>query len=381
MKYFIIAGEKSGDLHGSNLIRELHRTDPNASVFCWGGDLMENAGSSLLMHYRNTSFMGFVSVLKNLPAITRNFNLCRKQILEIKPDVVVLIDYPGFNLRIARFAKEQGYRVFYYISPKLWAWREGRVKIIRKYVDRLYIIFPFEVEFYRKHGIEAHYFGNPLMDEIEKRTSLFNKEKIRGSIQGLDQRPVIALLAGSRKHEVEHVLPGMLEIVKHFPDYQFVIAGVSTLPEKLYSDMTGNIPVRIVTDMTYEVLTISTAALVTSGTATLETALMNIPQVVCYKGDFISMLIAWIVIRVDYISLVNLIMEKEVVKELVQYSLNERNLRNELSAILPGSEGRNKMLAGYTELREKLGNPGASRKIAEDMVNNLKTKKQIITKI
>lgn len=372
MKYFIIAGEKSGDLHGSNLISELHRADPNASIFCWGGEMMQNAGSSLLMHYKNTSFMGFVSVIRNLPRITRNFNVCKKQILDINPDVVILIDYPGFNLRIARFAKQQGYKVFYYISPKLWAWREGRVKIIRKYVDRMYIIFPFEVEFYRKHGIEVHYFGNPLLDEIEKRISSMDKEEVKRSIPANDNRPVIALLAGSRKHEVRHVLPRMLSIVKHFPDYQFVIACVGTLPGKIYSDITANMPVRLVTDRTLEVLSISTAALVTSGTATLETALMNIPQVVCYKGDFISMLIAWFVIRVDYISLVNLIMGREVVKELVQYSLNENNLRKELSAILPGSEGRSKMLSCYAELREKLGKPGASGKIAEDIVRNIK---------
>ncbi|NSW93735.1 MAG: lipid-A-disaccharide synthase [Bacteroidales bacterium] len=371
MRYFIIAGEKSGDLHGSNLIRELHRTDPDAAVFCWGGDLMQKAGAKLLKHYGKTSFMGFMAVLKNLPAITRNFSECKKQLLETRPDVVILIDYPGFNLRIARFAKKAGFKVFYYISPKLWAWREGRVKKIKKYIDRMYIIFPFEVEFYRKHGIEAHYFGNPLVDEIEKQTSMISESIGKKSIQDTDSRPVIALLAGSRRHEVELVLPRMLEVVNQFPEYQFVIAGVSTLPEDLYKNITGEIPVKLVIDRTYEVLANSTAALVTSGTATLETALMNVPQVVCYKGDFISMLIAWLVIRVDYISLVNLIMGKEVVKELVQYSLNKKNLAKELLSILPGSPGREKMLSDYAMLREKLGKPGASYKVAEDIVKNL----------
>lgn len=372
MKYFIIAGEKSGDLHGSNLIRELHRTDPDATIFCRGGDLMQKAGAHLLMHFKNISFMGFVSVIRNLPVIARNFAECKKQILDIRPDVIILIDYPGFNLRIAEFAKKAGFRVFYYISPKIWAWREGRVKKIKKYVDRIYIIFPFEAEFYRKHGIEAHYFGNPLVDEIEKQTSRISELKEKESINGIDNRPVIALLAGSRKHEVKLILPRMLEVVRHFPGYQFVIAGVDTLPETLYSDITGELPVRLVVDRTYELLSISTAALVTSGTATLETALMNVPQVVCYKGDFISMLIAWFVIRVDFISLVNLIMGKEVVRELVQYSLNEKNLIKELSSILPGSAGREKMLADYAVLRERLGKPGASSKVAEDIVRSLK---------
>ena len=234
MKYFIIAGEQSGDLHGSNLIRGLKRSDPKADIVCWGGDLMEAAGAKLLMHYSKTAFMGFVAVLKNLGAISKNLDLCRKHIAEFKPDVVIFIDYPGFNLRIAEFAKRSGYRTFYYISPKFWAWNEGRVEKVKKFIDRMFIIFPFETNFYRVHGIEVEYMGNPLVDEISRRTVLFPSEKeIRHSL-GLDDKPVIALLAGSRKHEIEHVLPLMIKAMSHFPEYQFVLAGVKNLSDELY---------------------------------------------------------------------------------------------------------------------------------------------------
>ena len=300
MKYFIIAGEQSGDLHGSNLVRGIHSADNNAEIYCWGGDLMEEAGAKLLNHYRKLAFMGFVAVVKNLGAISKNLDLCKKQILEFNPDVVIFIDYPGFNLRIAEFAKTSGFRTFYYISPKLWAWNEGRVKKIREYIDRMFIIFPFEKEFYKKHGITVEYYGNPLVDETEKRIASFPaKDEIFRSI-GIKEQPVIALLAGSRRHEIEYVLPQMLKMVSHFPAYRFILAGVKNIPDEFYGKIIGDSAVMLVKDKTYEILQISEAALVTSGTATLEAALLGTPQVVCYKGDFFSMVIAWMVVKVKY---------------------------------------------------------------------------------
>lgn len=368
MKYFIVAGEQSGDLHGSNLVRELKRRDVSGEILCWGGDLMEEAGARLMMHYKRTAFMGFLEVVKNLGSISENLSLCKKHIKEFNPDVVILIDYPGFNFRIARFAHTAGYRVFYYISPKLWAWNEGRVKLVRKYVDRMYIIFPFEVEFYRKHGIEVEYRGNPLLDETGRKIrNLPSPGEVRASLD-IDTKPVIALLAGSRKSEVKQVLPRMLEIVDRFPDHQFVLAGVKNLPDELYVKIIGKAKVKLVKDRTYEILSISEAALVTSGTATLETSLLGVPQVVCYRGDFVSMLIAWIVIKVKYISLVNLIAGSEVVTELVQYSLNKQNLVRELAAIIKGGSGRQRMLDGYTRVRDILGPEGASGRVAEDII-------------
>ncbi|MDQ1332742.1 MAG: lipid-A-disaccharide synthase, partial [Bacteroidota bacterium] len=368
----IIAGEQSGDLHGSNLVKELLHADSSAEIICWGGDLMEAAGARLLMHYRNTAFMGFVVVLKNLKTISRNLKLCQQQITEYKPDVVILIDYPGFNLRIAEYAKTEGFKVFYYISPKFWAWNEKRVRKIKKYVDRMFIIFPFETEFYRKHGITVEYRGNPLVDETERRiASLPPKEEIRKSLN-VGDKPVIALLAGSRSHEIESMLPEMIKVVSSFPAYQFVIAGVKNLPDMLYLQIIGKEQLTLVTDKTYELLKIADAALVASGTATLETALLQTPQVVCFKGDFFSMLIAWFVVKVKYISLVNLIMNGEVVKEVLGYLVNKKNLERELKAILPGGEKREKMLAGYKILLEKLGPAGASGRIAREMVRELK---------
>jgi len=372
MRYFIIAGEQSGDLHGSNLVLGLKAADSSAEIYCWGGDLMEAAGATLLVHYKKMAFMGFIAVLKNLGKISENLKLCKSQIDQYKPDAVILIDYPGFNLRIAEFSKNAGYTTFYYISPKIWAWNEGRVKRIRKYVDRMFIIFPFEVEFYRKHGINLEYVGNPLVDETERRISSFpSKSDIRKDL-GISEKPVISLLAGSRKHEIELILPEMLKVVHYFPDYQFILAGVKNIPDELYIKVIGINPVILIKEKTYEILYISEAALVTSGTATLEAALHGAPQVVCYKGDFLSMLIAWMVIKVKYISLVNLILDSEAVKELVQYDLNENKVYSELKAILPGGTKRDKILSDYAVLKEKLGPAGASGRIAGEMFEELK---------
>lgn len=371
MRYFIIAGEKSGDLHGSNLIRELISNDPSSEIRCWGGDLMRAAGGVVQMHYNQTAFMGFTDVLKNLGKIRSLMLLCREQIIEFNPDVLILIDYPGFNLRIAEFAKLEHIPVFYYISPKLWAWNEKRVSKIKKYVDRMYIIFPFEVDFYRKHNFQAYYYGNPLMDEMEKKMKHSpDKETLKQSL-GLSERHVISILAGSRKSEVVHILPKMLEVISYFKEYQFVIAGVENLSDKLYNNIIRNAPVKFIKGKTYEILQVSEAALVASGTATLEAALLNVPQVVCFRGDFLSMVIAWAVIRVRYISLVNLIMNSEVVKELIQYSLKKENIQQELEAVLPGGRKRESVLEGYRQLKQKLGSAGVSARIAKDILKTL----------
>ena len=371
MKYFIIAGEQSGDLHGSNLVKGLFDADKNAEIICWGGDLMEAAGAKLLVHYRDTAFMGFVTVLKNLGTISRNLDLCRQQIREYHPDVVIFIDYPGFNLRIAAFAKQSGFRTFYYISPKFWAWNEGRVKKVRRFIDRMFIIFPFETNFYRTHGIDTEYMGNPLVDETSKRIALFPPKDEMKMALGIESKPVIALLAGSRRHEIEYILPEMLKVVHRFPGYRFVLAGVKNITDDFYNKCIGGEDVLLIKEKTYEILHAAEAALVASGTATLEAALHGTPQVVCYKGDFFSMVIAWMVIKVKHISLVNLIMNEEVVKELVQYDLTEERLFSELKAILQGGDRREKMLLQYEELKHILGPAGASSRIAAEMVRAL----------
>jgi len=371
MKYFIIAGEQSGDLHGSNLVKELLIADKQAEIVCWGGDMMESAGAILLMHYKKTAFLGFFVILKNLRTIVRQLSLCKKQITENKPDVVILIDFPAFNLRIAKYVKRLEIKVFYYISPKFWAWNEKRVEKVKKFVDRMYIIFPFETEFYRKHGMSVDYRGNPLIDETErKKSSLPSRQEIFKMLQ-LEDRPVIGILAGSRSHEVKSILPQVMKVVRNFPEYQFVLAGVKNLRDEMYLYIIGNEPVKLLKDKTYEVLSIAEAAIVASGTATLEAALFNTPQVVCYKGDFLSMLIAWFVIKVKYISLVNLLMDSGVVKELLGYSLNRKNLLSELRSILRGGSKRGKILAEYKILKEKLGPAGASARIAGAMVEEL----------
>ena len=365
MKYFLIAGEQSGDLHGSNLIKELLKKDPEADIYCWGGDLMEAAGAKLLMHYKKTAIMGFLIILKNLRTIKKNFQLCEKDIMDINPDAIILIDYSGFNLRIAKFAKPKGFKVLYYISPKFWAWNEKRVKKVKKYVDKMFIIFPFEEEFYKKWDIPVKYVGNPLYDEIKRRMAdMPSKAQIREDL-GIDDRPVIAMLAGSRKHEVTDILPTMVKVVKYFPNYQFVLAGVKNLPDDLYETIIGDAPIKLIKEKTYEILTIAEAAMVTSGTATLETCLLGTPQVVCYTTDLPSLIIGWLVIKVKYISLVNLIKNDEAVKELVAFKLNEKNLRQELSGILIGGDKREKMLSDYKIIKEILGAAGASEQIAE----------------
>lgn len=372
MKYFIIAGEPSGDLHGSSLVRNLSLTDPEANIACWGGDLMREAGGKLLKHYRETAFMGAWEVLVNIRKVRANFRECRSQISEMNPDVVILIDYPGFNLRIARYVKQLGIKVFYYISPKIWAWREGRVTQIKKYVDRLYIIFPFEKEFFRRHDYNVTFLGNPLLDHVEAwRASVDDRDASIASL-GLDGRPVIALLSGSRLQEVTRILPAMVSVAAGFPDYQFVVAGMDHLPADLYREIIGTQPVRVVNGRTYDLLSVAEAALVTSGTATLEAALFDVPQVVCYRTSPITYTLGKRVIKVRFISLVNLIMDREVVRELIQDDLNQVKLHSELQHIIVTGYKHEIIRRDYIELRTVLGGGGASSRVAEDMVSSLK---------
>ncbi len=373
MRYYIIAGEASGDLHASNLIKGLKAEDSQAEIRGWGGDLMREAGAEIVRHYKDTAIMGFITVLKNLGKIKANIRLCCEDIQTWNPDVVILVDYAGFNLRIARFAKNAGLKVFYYISPKLWAWNTGRVKKIKKYVDRMYTIFPFETEFYRQYGYTVQYGGNPLVDAITERS--FREETFEAFVQAhrLTGKPIIALLAGSRKQELKYVLPVMLRMTGHFPEYEFVIAGAPSMTDADYAPYVGDLPVRILYGETYRLLGQAKAALVTSGTATLETALLRVPQVVCYSGEGgrLSYFLFKHLVKVKYISLVNLIFGGEVVKELMMQHLSEKNVLNELSRILYSERDREKMLRNYDEVIRRLGAPGASGRFARMMVKDL----------
>ena len=380
MKFYLIAGEASGDLHASNLMRELKLLDDKASFRFWGGDLMKEqacpdrgiGGGELVKHYHELAFMGFTEVVMNLRTIFKNIAFCKKDILTNRPDVLILVDYPGFNLRIAEFAKKNGIRVFYYISPQIWAWKKSRVYKIKKYVDRMFVILPFENEFYKKFDCEVDFVGHPLLDALESRKKI--KQPFSEFVQqnGLNEKPIIAVLPGSRKQEIEMMLPVMAETFSSFPDYQFVIAAVSAHDLKFYSKLIGKKDVKILFGKTYDLLEQSYAAMVTSGTATLETALFGIPEVVCYKGGEISFQIAKRLVKVDFISLVNLIMGKEVVKELIQKEFNSKNLTIELEKIINKGENREKMILELTELKNKLAGSGASKKTAKLMLGYLK---------
>lgn len=372
MKYFIIAGEASGDLHGSNLITGLIKTDPDAEIYCWGGDKMESSGARLLVHYRELAVMGFWEVIIKLGKIFKNLRKCRQQILDFKPDLVILIDYPGFNLRIAKYLNNQNINVYYYISPKVWAWKKSRVKRIKQYINRMYVIFPFETKFFEKQGYRVHYFGNPLVETVEKGIELSaGRDKFLAGY-GLENKPIISLLAGSRLQEVKKILPVMVRIEKYYPEYQLLVAGVNTIDRSVYNHILKGSCIRVIFDDTYNLLLNSDAALVTSGTATLETAIAGIPQVVCYRGSRLSYAIARMLVKIRFISLVNLIMDKEIVKELIQHNFNERKLVSELNIILPGGWKRNIMLDNYSLLRKKLSGRGASSRIAKDMYHSLK---------
>lgn len=371
MKYYIIAGEASGDLHGSNLVKALKVEDPQAQIRAWGGDLMEAAGAEVVKHYRDLAFMGFLEVLLNLRAILRNIKFCKEDILRFRPDALILIDYPGFNLRIAKWAKGQGLKVFYYISPQLWAWHSSRVHDIKQSVDRMFVILPFEEEFYRRYDYEVDFVGHPLLDVIDNypERKEFRKEN------GLSEQPIIALLPGSRRQEISRMLEIMLRVVPEFPDHQFVIAGAPSIPVAFYEDILeknreAGERVKLVRNRTYDLLQHSRAALVTSGTATLETALFNVPQIVCYRGGKLSYLIARRLVNVKYIALVNLIVDRPLIKELIQDDLTPENLKGELQNLLhAGYAGP--IREGYGELRKRLGSKGASQKAARLMVQRV----------
>lgn len=369
MKYYIIAGEASGDLHASNLMKELKKLDSDAYFRCWGGDLMNIEGAELVKHYRDLAFMGFVEVLANIRTIARNISFCKQDILSYKPDVLILVDYPGFNLRIADFAKQSGFKVIYYISPQVWAWKQSRVKKIKKAVDKMLVILPFEKEFYKRFDYDVDFVGHPLLDAISQ-ISEASSDEIKKEMD-LSGKRIIALLPGSRKQEISVMLPEMLKVVNSFPDYQFVVAAVTTHGMDFYREICADTPVKIVTGQTYPLLRISDAALVTSGTATLETALFGVPEVVCYKGSFISYHLARSLVKVDYISLVNLIMKMEVVKELIQQEFNFMNLKKELQRIL-NDDVRGKMKYKFSELRDHLGGIGASKNAARLIAGFLK---------
>jgi len=371
MKYYIIAGEASGDLHGSNLMKGLLAEDPDAEIRFWGGDLMKDVGGTLVKHYRELAFMGFAEVIMNLRTILGNIKFCKRDISNFKPDALIFIDYPGFNMRIAKWAKPLQYKTYYYISPQIWAWKENRIKAIKRDVDKMYVILPFEKDFYEtKHRFPVAFVGHPLIDAIHGREKV-DPASFRKEFE-MDDKPVIALLPGSRKQEISKMLDVMLSVVPEFPDHQFVIAGAPGQEPEFYRQFTKTKNIHFVQNRTYDLLSISTAALVTSGTATLETALFKVPEVVCYSGNWISYQIAKRVITLKYISLVNLIMDREVVRELIQGDLTTKNLVLELKKLL-NPETRNQILQDYEKLETALGGDGASRKTAKLIVDNLRT--------
>ncbi len=377
MKYYIIAGEASGDLHGSNLIKELRKLDKEALIRAWGGDLMHAAGANLVKHYRDLAFMGFVEVIKNLPAILNNLKFCKKDIERFQPDILILIDYPGFNLRIAKWAKQQGLKIVYYISPQVWAWKEGRVKSIKKMVDKMLVILPFEQEFYKKWDYKVEYVGHPLVqviDDFNKLGAELRTTQVSGTTK--IKQEIIALLPGSRKQEIEMKLPIMLEAAKKFPGYRIIVAQAPGQNIDVYKQLVSahNPNAEIAFEgQAYPLLHSATAALVTSGTATLETALFGVPQVVCYKGSNISYQIAKRLVKIKYISLVNLIMDKLVVKELIQNDLTVKNLVYELKNLLENQNRQKQLAADYKQLREVLSFKGnASENAAKSIYSFLK---------
>lgn len=370
MRYYIIAGESSGDMHGSGLMKALKDADPEAEFRIRGGDLMQAEGGTLVQHISETSYMGFWEVIRNIGRVITSMRLCRKDLLEYMPDALILIDYPGFNLRMARFGHGLGIRVFYYISPKIWAWNQSRIKIIKKYVDHMLTIFPFEAGFYERFGYRVDYVGNPLVDAIDSRQFKEESFDAFNSRNRLSGKPLIAILPGSRIQEINKSLPLMLSVTDNYPGYQFVIAGAPSVSPEVYLKYTGN-NVPLLYGQTYPILSHSEAAMVVSGTATLEAALLGTPIVVCYRGSYLSYLIARRLVKVEYISLVNLIMERKVVTELIQNEFNSVNLRLELDKLLAGGSTRKKMADDMKYLKEMLGGPGASVKAAEKVVGYL----------
>ena len=369
MKYYIIAGEASGDLHGANLMKEIFKKDTHADIRFWGGDLMQNVGGTLVKHYRELAFMGFAEVVMNLKTILNNIKFCKSDIEKFQPDVLIFIDYPGFNMRIAKWAKSKGIKTHYYIAPQIWAWKENRIKQIKRDFDKLYVILPFEKEFFeKKHNFPVEFVGHPLIDAIHNRNK--SDENSFRKDNNLDEKPIIALLPGSRKQEISKMLSVMLSVVTDFPDYQFVIAGAPSQEFSFYEQFLNGKNIKFVSNKTYDLLSNSHAALVTSGTATLETALFKVPEVVCYKGGWISYQIAKRILTLKYISLVNLIMDEEVVTELIQDECNQKRIKEELSKLLEENH-RKILLEKYNELEQKLGGIGASEKTASSIISEI----------
>jgi len=369
MKYYLIAGEASGDLHGSNLMKALKKYDSKADFRFFGGDKMKNVGGQLVGHYKEMAYMG-LDVVVHLRGILKKIKYCKQDILNYNPDVVILIDYPGFNFKILKFAHKNNIRVFYYIAPKVWAWRKNRIKDIKKYVNKLFVIFPFEVDFFRSNGIEAEYYGNPLIDEYY---SFLNRkldfEKFTTK-EGLSNKPIIALVPGSRKNEVSRLLPEMLDALKDFSNFQLVIAGMSSLGKEFYDNICRGYEVSVVFDDTYNLISNSVAAVVTSGTATLETAILGTPQVVIFKTAQFTYFIGKPFVNIVFFSLVNIISNKEVVKELLQHNL-AIDIKNEISKILNNDNYRNQMMQEYKKIFEKLGEDGVAERIAIRMLTLL----------
>ncbi|MFV0591338.1 MAG: lipid-A-disaccharide synthase [Draconibacterium sp.] len=374
MKYYLIAGEASGDLHGSNLMKELKATDQDAKFRFFGGDLMQAVGGELVKHYREMAFMGFVNVILNLKTIGRNLEFCKKDLLAFKPDVLILIDYPGFNLRIAEFAKQNNIKVYYYISPKVWAWKEYRVKKIKAFVDEMFTIFPFETGFYQKHGMAVHYVGNPLMDSLAEFQK--NKQTEAGfrAKNKLGDKKLVALLAGSRVQEIKRTLPIMVEIARLFPDFQFVLAGVKSIGDSLYRSYLKETGIKLIYDQTYDLLNNSHTALVASGTAVLETALFRVPQTVVYRvegGWLIDFVFRHFIFKMAGVSLPNIIMNREIVREFIQAKMTLKNVKDEMQKLLYDNKYREKIQADYLKLGEMMGEPGCSKRAAEKMISLL----------
>jgi lipid-A-disaccharide synthase len=374
MKYYLIAGEASGDLHASNLLKELKKLDSNLHCRCWGGDKMEKEGAELVKHYRDLAFMGFIEVVANLPTILKNISFCKTDILQYQPDVIVLIDYPGFNLRIAKWAKQQGFKVIYYISPQIWAWKENRIHAIKKYIDKMLVILPFEKSFYEKWNYEVEYVGHPLVEVISR----FQNEQQSTSLIPHSDKPIVALLPGSRKQEIAQKLPVMLEVSKQFSEHVFIVAKAPGMDESFYQQLLEGYPeVKSISGKTYNLLSIASAALVTSGTATLETALFGVPEIICYKGSKISFWIAKKLVKIKYIGLVNLIMGKEVVKELIQDEFNTVNAVKELRLLLEDKNKQSQVKNDCQELKALLSKEGnASQRAAFSIFSFLQEEKK-----
>ncbi|HNW70849.1 MAG TPA: lipid-A-disaccharide synthase [Bacteroidales bacterium] len=375
MKYYIIAGEASGDLHASNLMKEIKKNDPDANFRCWGGDLMKAQGAFIVKHISEISFMGFAEVVLNLRTILRNLSFCKSDIDEFHPDALILVDYPGFNLKIAGYARQKGYNVFYYVSPQIWAWKQSRVHKIKKTIDKMMVILPFEKDFYKRFDYDAEFVGHPLLDAVEsyKASKTQSNFRLENKLSG---KPIVALLPGSRKQEISRMLKTMISIREDFSDTQFVIAGAPSIKPEYYSSLIRGHDVSIVYNKTYDLFMNADAALVTSGTATLEAALFDVPEIVCYKGSWFSYIIARMVIKVKFISLVNLIMDRKIVTELIQTNLTKANLRAELKTILFNPGQIRQLKNEYSLLKQKLGNSGASKKAADVIRNYLPSGKQ-----